>query len=367
MVCWAPRSAAIASAERFGSGSTMLARNGPTTSTMAPPATIATPRRARVSGLASTSRCRQATSSAKPDSSFIALSLCCAASSRSVADTGTILAWRPISDRRVRLRSAMVRQRGERSILVNAISTLGADFVALTSSSSSADVSSQVASETSSTVSAWSRSAADAPGRLCPTTSVGGVSISTMPAASNCRGRPTSAVTTEPRSAGSALPLVWRATSSTGTGIRSGSDWLSAGSGPAPSAGVPAGRRSVMRTAEGSSACWMTVGAMVVRSSPTAQTDALTNAFTRWDLPCLAAPTTSTCSLGVSRRALRYRSRSARSPRSWARQVPMVSSNKLSQGGAITRIVCRVYPSGGTGPGRKGICTAESYRFRCAQ
>ena len=55
--------------------------------------------------------------------------------------------------------------------------------------------------------------------------------------------------------------------------------------------------------ADGVSACWTKVGTVVVMSSPTAQTGALSNALTSWLLPCLNSPATRTRISGVSARA----------------------------------------------------------------
>ncbi len=259
------------------------------------------------------------------------LSPVCAARSRSADDTANTFALTPARASWAWLASSTRRHCGQMSVLVSTTVTFGQDVMTCLSSSSSVEVSSLVASDTSSTASAWSRAVnvlvvwAE---RRSPTP---GVSISTRPEVSSARGMPTSARTTSPE----CPALTSFATWSMATGTRS------------VGVSVIARLAAELRTsaADGVSACCTKVGTVVVMSSPTAQTGALTRAFTSWLLPCFASPITSTLSLGSSCRARFSRNRSARSGRLSVVQAPIVSSSTSSQGTAITRVSVPCSPS----------------------
>lgn len=217
------------------------------------------------------------------------------------------------------MRSTTLRQLGTRSILVTTTVTFGQASMTFLSSVISADVSSPVASETSSTASACISVAnvlAVCADRVSPTP---GVSIRTRPLSSSARGMPISARTT---CCAAACFVTW----SIGTAMRSVGVWK---------IDPPA---DALRTsaADGVSACWTKVGTVVVMSSPTAQTGALSNALTSWLLPCLDSPTTRTRNFGSSCCARFSRSRASRSGLRCVTQAPIVSSSTSSQGGAIT-------------------------------
>ena len=91
--------------------------------------------------------------------------------------------------------------------------------------------------------------------------------------------------------------------------------WASLSTGTSVRSGDPPGvsRTSAAWTV---SECRTTVGTAVATSSSTGQTGALTSAFTSWLLPCLNSPTTSTRTLGSTRRLRVWASRAPRSARS---------------------------------------------------
>lgn len=211
------------------------------------------------------SRCTHASSSGKPDSVLSRWSPVFAARSRSADETGMSFAGTPARASSARLRSTTARQLGTRSILVTTTVTLGHACMTFLSSVISADVSSPVASETSSTASACISVAnvlAVCADRVSPTP---GVSIRTSPLSSNARGMPISARTTCCDCAVACF-VTW----SIGTAMRSVGVWKI----------DP--RADALRTsaADGVSACWTKVGTVVVMSSPTAQTGALSSALT---------------------------------------------------------------------------------------